>query len=61
MIVAHPGLFSYLFLYYLKCKCFRYNMYKFHSVKQYIMEYVKKFLDNLECVLYVIKFLIFKN
>ena len=25
------------------------------SVKQHIMEYVRKFLDNLECVFYVIK------
>ena len=25
------------------------------SVKQYIMEYVKKFFDNLECVFYAKK------
>ena len=25
------------------------------TVKQYIMEYVKKFLDNLECVFYAKK------
>ena len=31
------------------------------SVKQYIMEYVKKFLDNLECVSYAKKVLFFNK
>ena len=31
------------------------------SVKQYIIEYVKKFLDNLECVFYSKKLLFFNK
>ena len=31
------------------------------SIKQYIMEYVKKFLDNLECVFYAKKLFFFNK